>query len=768
MGIVKGDTETTINPQGDLTREQAAKLVTYAAVGATVAEKLSADTDPFDDVAATRWSAGYISYCVSAGIINGDGNGKFRPTDNVTGYEFAKMMLCVLGYGKNSEYTGKSWSVNVAKDALSNSINLFDGVLVAANNEPINREQAFQVVYNTLTGPAIATYFKSDDIYQSNLDEDGNNITLAETVFGFAVDDEAVADDFGRPLVQYTNGKDGDAKVVYATVEATPVLTYTGVVKGGKIFTDLGLTLATQNVAAANISVVVDGEEVDGEEVDGNVKTFSKGGSDEFGVAGSSVEVYKSGTSYTVVVIETHVKQLAEGDIVAAVAATDSADAIPAYIKVANDEADDPTDDGVFVTDAYKANDVILYTVAGDTIKTVEKATAVSGTASKYTATSVTVNGTAYTIAGSNTVSITPAATLFTTAQTYYVDANNNLYLIGAADEATVEIDGYFYVLGTQIKYTSDQAADLVNGATEKSAVVKAKVVDLAGKVSVIDLAVTSETSSNTTKLYYNNTAGDKTEITEDVDYKDEVACWAGYTVENGKYTIVAAATYAANAASVEGIEINKAAVSVGGKYVTSKSTLTIINVADSTVKTVTGVSNMVLDSSTVFATYASATATTVDALYVVQTESAIEEDTATYAFAALKGATVQAGTEWTFYIDGETKPLPVNLPEEAEEEYDVTELTAGNVYDLRIEDGVVTGAKNEVAVASAEAEKVTVVDDLYIVAGGNTYTYATAGCKVFNVTTGTPGTADTIEVGDSIVVAVSADGAASLIYIVK
>ena len=58
-------------------------------------------------------------------------------------------------------------------------------------------------------------------------------------------------------------------------------------------------------------------------------------------------------------------------------------------------------------------------------------------------------------------------------------------------------------------------------------------------------------------------------------------------------------------------------------------------------------------------------------------------------------------------------------------------------------------------------------VDNTYFVAG-KVYTYATTGCKVYNVTTGTPGTADTIEVGDKVAVAVvDKNGAAVLVYIV-
>ena len=49
-------------------------------------------------MAANRWSAGYIGYCVQQGILAGTGNGNFDPEGELTGLAFAKMMLVALGY----------------------------------------------------------------------------------------------------------------------------------------------------------------------------------------------------------------------------------------------------------------------------------------------------------------------------------------------------------------------------------------------------------------------------------------------------------------------------------------------------------------------------------------------------------------------------------------------------------------------------------------------------------------------------------------------
>ncbi|MBO7739305.1 MAG: S-layer homology domain-containing protein, partial [Oscillospiraceae bacterium] len=60
VGIIEGD-ENGMNFTGIVTREQAAKIISYLLLGKNTAESLKTTTAPFADVAATRWSAGYIA-----------------------------------------------------------------------------------------------------------------------------------------------------------------------------------------------------------------------------------------------------------------------------------------------------------------------------------------------------------------------------------------------------------------------------------------------------------------------------------------------------------------------------------------------------------------------------------------------------------------------------------------------------------------------------------------------------------------------------------
>ena len=156
LGIIIGDDENELNPTDNVSREEAAKIIAYLNLGAAKAEKYPA-RGIYDDVAADRWSAKYVAYGTDAGIINGVGDNKFDPEAEVTGYEFAKMLLVSLGYGENGEYVGDSWLVNVAKDAAS--VGIFDGVEDLDPYDAATRQQIFQMTFDILDSDIVEYNF---------------------------------------------------------------------------------------------------------------------------------------------------------------------------------------------------------------------------------------------------------------------------------------------------------------------------------------------------------------------------------------------------------------------------------------------------------------------------------------------------------------------------------------------------------------------------------------------------------------------------------
>lgn len=116
FGILDGYPDGTFKPQNSITRAEMAAIVCRMIAKSEEAIGLSGETD-FTDVAADHWATGYINYASSVGIINGDGDGKFRPGDQVKHEEAIKMVVCALGYGDDVEQNPEDWSFGYLKAA---------------------------------------------------------------------------------------------------------------------------------------------------------------------------------------------------------------------------------------------------------------------------------------------------------------------------------------------------------------------------------------------------------------------------------------------------------------------------------------------------------------------------------------------------------------------------------------------------------------------------------------------------------------------------
>ena len=215
IGVIDGMTETAFEPQGNYTREQAAKIIAYMQLGKAKADSLKCTVAPFEDVAASRWSAGYIAYCVEQGIIDGMTETTFEPTGKLTGFQWAKMLLCAVGFGVNGEFTGSSWSVNTAK--VAHTVDLFAGDLAGADHTALTREQAALYAFNVLTNVKKVAYSPNVTSYvygiQGYTTVNGIGSTLGEDVFGLESDtgiitaNEGTGAKYTTLSTDYKNGK---------------------------------------------------------------------------------------------------------------------------------------------------------------------------------------------------------------------------------------------------------------------------------------------------------------------------------------------------------------------------------------------------------------------------------------------------------------------------------------------------------------------------------------------------------------------------------
>ena len=151
LGVLVGDDKGNFNADANLTRAQAAKIVCVMLLGKDASDALSLKSN-FTDVSG--WAESYIAYCASQGIVAGVGNGKFDPDGQLTGYQFAKMLLVALGYDAELEsMIGSDWQVNVAKLAIS--AGLTDGLNIALS-KVITRDEAAKMAFNTLKATMVA------------------------------------------------------------------------------------------------------------------------------------------------------------------------------------------------------------------------------------------------------------------------------------------------------------------------------------------------------------------------------------------------------------------------------------------------------------------------------------------------------------------------------------------------------------------------------------------------------------------------------------
>lgn len=192
MGVFRGNNGEFL-PQNKIMRCEAVailyRLVTHDVDDTQVALYAPLATY-FNDVKATDWFAPYVGFAVDAGYIKGY-NGNFNPYSNVTGYEMLAMLLRAAGYGKNGEFTGALWQINVGSQAeylgvLSNiqSTHYADTLSQPSAREVV-ADLTFQVAtkVNTVTWSAALGYNKYSGAATSGL-PGYLNPTLGEREFG--------------------------------------------------------------------------------------------------------------------------------------------------------------------------------------------------------------------------------------------------------------------------------------------------------------------------------------------------------------------------------------------------------------------------------------------------------------------------------------------------------------------------------------------------------------------------------------------------------
>ena len=146
LGILKGYDDGTFGPERNVTRAEMATVIVRA-LGLESEAKNSMNATKFDDIDGGHWASGYVNVAVNKGIIKGDGNGKFRPSDPVRHEEAIKMVVCAEGFGEGITSSGADWAKPYIDIASAKGIS---NGLLSSKGELASRGDVAVMVYNGL------------------------------------------------------------------------------------------------------------------------------------------------------------------------------------------------------------------------------------------------------------------------------------------------------------------------------------------------------------------------------------------------------------------------------------------------------------------------------------------------------------------------------------------------------------------------------------------------------------------------------------------
>ena len=500
VGVLVGDENSNFNAKENLTRAQAAKIISYLLLGNKTAEAL-AGSGKFTDVAKNSWSAGFVDYCASTGVVNGVGDGKFDPNGQLTGYQFAKMLLVALGYDATIEgFTGADWQINVSKRA--DQADLFDNLDISGN-AALTREQAAQMCLNTLKSPLVEYSNKGGNltingatlnIGASNAEYKTTSTKLSEqTIYANKLNSSAgeyivefaeqyypelelkySEDAFGRPCYQWFYDK---KDLGTFADKGMLVETYVGKVTGKDLYDLLGKSVV-EGSNKYDFFVYIDGVSTDVHDSKVfNETSINKNNKTAVGGTGTGVvtEVYVNNDAkdvYIVIINEYLARATADYDSKKETvklnvygldekSATVDGKTVKEFVKTKTDDVEDKEtlvaslDDFALVADA-KEDDAYVVTVAEGAIQSMVKAEVVEDTTltSFKKGENVKADGTTYEYASAAEYNYevldkytgTGRVNLKDTTYNIYLDTHGNLLGI---DKVTTA-DNYVFIAGVQ------------------------------------------------------------------------------------------------------------------------------------------------------------------------------------------------------------------------------------------------------------------------------------------------------------------------------
>lgn len=470
IGVIGGFPDGSFKPEGDVTRAEMAKMVSVILNKGEDVNDLYKNACAFPD-AANHWAAGYIAYCAQEGVLQGRNATTFDPDGKVTGTEAAKMLLGALGYDATTEgFIGATWSSAVLSKAASAGLVGKDYNLTVSMGEPLNRDNAAQMMLNALKATTVEyentstvtigdvvinNNSKAKEVYSASNDADnivrGTQVDgkytyeLGEKMFPDLLLDDGTADDFARVGNNWVfEGTD------LGTFAAAADKIYKDRVVAGTLYTDLG----KPKMAEYDVTYFIDG--VENADAEDEVITHLKSGDkNDIGETGSTLEIYQDTTEkeLTFVQINYYVGKIAQvtaekkdanGDISQNAYVRISSFSNNAHNAAEVAELDNGTASGnaTIQADGYTAADkdaivVYTYSASENRIESITKAASVTGIQKGTTTeggvkTEVTVDSTTYKLAAAHATETPDDYGEVGGDITVYTDPNGNVIYIEA------------------------------------------------------------------------------------------------------------------------------------------------------------------------------------------------------------------------------------------------------------------------------------------------------------------------------------------------
>jgi hypothetical protein len=234
LGVIQGYEDGTFRPTNPITRAEACALISRM-LSATDVSQEYAGASNYTDVPHTLWSEPVISYCSELGIVRGDGDGAFRPEDEVTNQEFITMLCRALNLDDdNDSSTAVSYPDGYL--ALAAQYGLTDSVSLNPTASSQRGNDA-QMVYNALYAEV-------------------NGQSLAQTIFGLTADETDTAPDDSTAASGSTSG----------SADSSPADTAAASIKAGTYpayLSSIRTNAATGSKITFTFHAFIEGQELD-------------------------------------------------------------------------------------------------------------------------------------------------------------------------------------------------------------------------------------------------------------------------------------------------------------------------------------------------------------------------------------------------------------------------------------------------------------------------------------------------------------------------